>query len=244
MKKYFDPKIAVNSIMKNNLKELNHFLNTYDLGMVTNWEVKQVYVPGARLQPYWRASFSLKGSYYAVQFNFNRLEEREFDDEQIIWEFQFFKSSWQNTEFYGKNGFPLKYAPHPDFLEEGHTIWGEIDGTMESIAKGIRREQKQIAENQAMEDMVKQREDEERQSFENEANQVVGKRFKSDSPKRLVIGTVLSAVVIPVDPYLDRYDFKAVIKMDDGSRRVYTELETVQRGVQNYLDYQKEKSLS
>lgn len=89
MKQYFWLDKATNDVMKRNFAFLNDFLNIYQddirtIGFVTDWDVLFVDKKYQSREPFWRATFSIKGVDWTYWLNFDDIDKIEIDDQMIL----------------------------------------------------------------------------------------------------------------------------------------------------------------
>lgn len=196
IKQYFWPDRAINEAMKHNLTAINNFLNIYQkeirtIGFVTAWDVLKIDGKYGYREPFWRATFKIKGVERLYTFNLDLIDTTKINDAIILKEFDRNRLSKLAEKI------------------------GDLEAKFQRIQKKV--------------------------------SELVGQRFKTASTKRLVTGTIESGTATQTDEHEgdyvampeDFYDFNFIIKFDDGTTREYTDIFTVEQGIQDYESYQK-----
>ena len=92
MKQYFWPDKAINEVIKHNLTTINNFLNAYQkeirtIGFVTDWDVLKIDGKYGYREPFWRATFKIKGVERIYTFNLDLIDTTKINDAIILKEF-------------------------------------------------------------------------------------------------------------------------------------------------------------
>lgn len=92
IKQYFWPDKAINEVIKYNLTKINNFLNIYQkeirkIGFVTAWDVLKIDGKYGYHEPFWRATFKIKGVERIYTFNLDLIDTIKINDAIILKEF-------------------------------------------------------------------------------------------------------------------------------------------------------------
>ena len=92
MKQYFWPDKDVNEVIKHNLTTINNFINIYQkeiltIGFVTDWDVLKIDGKYGYRNPFWRATFKIKGVERLYTFNIDQIDTTKINDAIILKEF-------------------------------------------------------------------------------------------------------------------------------------------------------------